>query len=399
MTIATKLTPLIVLIVLFLAPSIPAKIGPGGTVRTICLGDVIDQYGGFNSFVVIRTDPAIDTTLVPSRPTYSGLNVVIRNMRIYMPRTYDLLVENYDLVLTSDMDQEVFKARWILWLSDSVTDGGCDLLWLGSIVHFGKDTIDWRGTTLAEILPVNPTEPYDTSGSFRVIIEMHDEPLMEALPWERAPPLANLHTESPKQGSQLWATIKHPKAYPLMTHWKIGEGAVLCFASKSPGGVEPWVRDWDYYQQAMIYLVYRTAGKELPGDPLLYHKLLSGFSEYKQMNSMVLSLFSFIETFGGRVDRLYQRLDELAVEKGHADDAYMESSFDECLEIMSEIKAEQHSLIEASLKERDTALLWVHITEWCATTAALILGSMLVWALMIRRSLYRDIEATRIQPG
>lgn len=387
-------TPLILVLLAF--PLIDAGTGPEGTVRAICLGDVIDQYGGFNSFVVMRTDPAIETTLIPSRPDYCTPNVARRNMRIYMPRTYDLLIQNFEVIVTSDMDRSVFDSRWIRWLSDSVTDSGCGILWLGAIVQFGLATIDWRGTTLAEILPSGPVDVYTLDGSFRVVIEREDEVLMEVLPWERAPPLANINTQVPKEGSQLWATINHPQRYPLMTYWEIGQGAALCFASKFPNGVRPWTRDWDHFAQAVIYLVYRTTDKDLPGDPLLHRNLLTSFQDYEQMNSMVISLFSFIEMFGGRADALYERLDEIVAEKGRAEEIYMEGGFEDCWNIMAQIKVEQFSVMKASLEARDSALLWVHITEWCAITGTSILGGILVWALMVRRRLYRDVEVTRM---
>ncbi len=389
---AMRVTSLILLLVAL--PTIGARVGPGGTVRAICFGDVIDQYGGFNSFVVIRTDPAIDTTLVPSRPGYLGsYDAALRNMRMYMTRNYATLIQEQDLILTSDADRTVFTTQWIDWLVRSVTDGGLGLEWLGSIASSSFES--WEGTTLAEIAPTSPGKEYDVSGSFRVEVEKEDEVLMDALPWERAPPLANINTQIPKRGSEVWARIEHPDRHPLITHWEIGEGVVICFASKFPNGVVPWAREWGYFPQAMIYLVYRTAEKELPRDPLLFQNLLSGFYEYEQMNSMVVSLFSFIERFGGRVDSLYERLDEIAADKAGADDVYMEGRFEECLDIMAEIKEEQYSVMEASFKARDTALFWVHVTEWCATTGALILGGMLVWALMIRRKLYRDVEVTR----
>lgn len=43
------------------------RIGPGGKVRVFCFGDVIEQYGSFNSYAVIQIDPAVETTLVPTR--------------------------------------------------------------------------------------------------------------------------------------------------------------------------------------------------------------------------------------------------------------------------------------------------------------------------------------------
>ncbi len=92
-----------------------AKTRPGGRIRVICFGDVIEQYGGFNSYVVINTDPAIAATLVPSRGDFLGsYKDATRNMRMYMPRSYSLLTSDYDLIFTSDADRAVFDFWWTL---------------------------------------------------------------------------------------------------------------------------------------------------------------------------------------------------------------------------------------------------------------------------------------------
>lgn len=61
------------------------RVGPEGRVRMLALGDVIDQYGGYNSFTIVRFDPAISYTPVPSRPDYVTPSIAQRNLRIYMP--------------------------------------------------------------------------------------------------------------------------------------------------------------------------------------------------------------------------------------------------------------------------------------------------------------------------
>lgn len=375
--------------------STSAKVGPEGKIRAICFGDVIDQYGGFNSFVVIRTDPAIEATLVPSRPDYVGsYENAWRNMRIYMPRGYSRLVQDEDLIITSDADRRVFTAVWIDWMTKSVTENGLGLEWLGSIASSSFES--WEGTTLAEIAPVLPAPELDISGPFRLVVEDPEEPLMKALPWDKSPPLANINTQVPRDGSSVWAVIDHPKRYPFMTFWKAGMGGVLCFSSKFPNGVMPWSRDWSFFPEAMVFMTYRTAGKKLPQDPYLFKRVLSSLSDYEQRKSFIYSLFSFVEEFGGRVDRLWERMDAIDSKKSEADAAYLRGDYEECLDLLSELKDEENSLTEASMAAKNTALLWVYVTEWCVSTGALFAGGFLIWTLMIRRRLYKEVAVTRL---
>ena len=254
------------------------RAGPDGRTRIICLGDIIQQYGTYNSFTVISYDPAIRTTMIPSRPDYlGGYDHAYRNMRMYMPRTYIGLVEDYDLILMSDADRLVFKSEWISWLSNSVPEDGLGLLWLGSIVE--EVSVGWDDTTLAETLPAAQAPgQYTRTQTFWLGIIDRDEVLMQALPWEKTPALANVNAQVPKDGSELWAEVHSSwETHPLITHWENGKGSALNFASKFPVGVQPWADDWNLFPQAMVYLAYRTADKALPDDPLMFQTVMSAF--------------------------------------------------------------------------------------------------------------------------
>ena len=392
---ASGLWFLIIVAGLAMPPLSSARTGPEGRVRPICFGDVIDQYGGFNSFVVIRIDPAIEPTLVPSRPDYLGsYENAWRNMRIYMPRNYKRLTEDYDLIITSDADRMVFRTEWIDWLTRSVTDGGLSLEWLGSIASSNFQS--WEGTTLAGIAPVDSDLELDISGPFRVKIRDWEEPLMKSLPWEETPPLNNLNTQIPKEGSRVWAVTDHPSGYPLMTYWKAGEGSVLCFASKFPNGVSSWARDWDFFPESMIYLVYRTVDRDLPMDPATFHHAISSFGEYAERSSTVYSIFAFVEKFGGRFNKLYRRVDEVADIKASADLAYLNGEYEECLALMARAKTQQKSIMQEAMEAKDRALFWVYVTEWCALTSTFLISGTIIWHLMVRRRLYREVGVSRM---
>ena len=365
-------------------------------VRTICFGDVIDQYGGFNSFVVIRTDPAIDATLVPSRPDFLGSRErAYRNMRVYMPRSYDRLVRDYDLIVSSDADRSVFRTDWIDWIAKSVEEGGLGLEWLGSIE--AANFPSWEGTVVTEVLPCEQAPDLNVFGSFKVIIKDHDDPLMRVLDWQKTPPLVNINTQLPKQGSSVLALTTHPKGYPLITYWSIGRGSALCFASKFPVGVTYWCRDWNYFPEAMIFLSYRTVGRPIPENAALFSELISEFGEYDQRKSMVMSAISFVEKFGGRADKLYEQIAEMGRKKSAAEEVYLSGDYGSALDQMRAIRNDQQELIRDAMKTKDAALLWVYATEWCALTATTLLCAVVLWTLMVKRRLYREVSTSRLR--
>ncbi len=375
------------------------RVGPQGRVRTICFGDVIDQYAGYNSFTIIQVDPAIDTTLIPSRPDYvGGIDNARRNMRIYMPRTYDRLVRDHDVILTSDADSSVFRSDWISWMADSVRKGGLGFLWLGSLRASNFE--GWDGTTLIEISATDPAPgDYTLNGPFGVRITDREEPLMGALPWDRAPPLANLNSQVPKEGSVVWARVidLRKSNLPLMTFWNVGEGVTLNFASKFPNGVMPWSKDWDLFPQAMMYLVYRVAEKDLPEDPMLFERVMNSFIMFDEADSLLQSLIEWVERFGGSTRKLHESLEELGETKRIAEGEYLSGEIQQAIETLERARAEQDSVRDSAMKAKDQALLWVYVIEWCSLVATSMVTGFVVWSLMVRRRLYREVGVSRLQ--
>jgi hypothetical protein len=181
-----------------------------------------------------------------------------------------------------------------------------------------------------------------------------------------------------------------------MTYWTIGEGAVLNFASKFPNGVRVWAEDWDLFPQAMIYLTYRVSDKKLPDDPFLFLNIINGFIEFTETTSLIESMLEWVETFGGNTQRLRDRVGELGAVKLGAEDAYMGGSFVQAHDILADAKAEQAALRVAVSRAKDEALFWIYVTEWFALTGTFLISSYVLWSLMVRRKLYRDVGVSRL---
>ena len=50
---------------------------------------------------------------------------------------------------------------------------------------------------------------------------------------------------------------------------------------------------------------------------------------------------------------------------------------------------------EASVQAKDAVLFWVYIIEWATVSATSAVVGVVVWALMVRKRLYREVEMTR----
>jgi hypothetical protein len=312
-----------------------------------------------------------------------------------MPRNYQNLVDSYDLILSSDADRTVFTADWISWMHRGVTDG-VDVLWLGSIGRKPSQIdLDWSITTLADVLPAVTSNEFYVYGVFRVVIEDEEEKLMGALPWESSPPLANLDLQIPRDGARTWAVTENPSRWPLMSFWEVG-GSVLCFASKFPNGVMPWSDGWSLFPQAMIYMVYRISGRSLPEDHVMFQRLTTEFSDYQTYSAILSSLLSFIDQFGGNVAGLYRNMDQIGELKSKANALYLGEEYDESLRLIEQARQKQSDLIEEGLSEKDRALIWIYLLEWCVVTSTLLLSGTVLWSLMVKRRLYSEVGQTKL---
>ncbi len=369
-----------------------------GRVRVLCLGDIVDQYGDRNTFAIVQIDPAISVTLVPTRSDYAvgGIAEVWRLMRLYLPRTYEGLAQGYDVVMTSDTDRTIFRPEWIGWMSDSVREGGLGLLWLGFISS--PNFPSWADTTIGDLLPAAPGSRMSIHGTFYLVATDREEPLVNSLDWEASPPLKIINTQVAKDGARTWFQLDTPEAYPLMTYWDIGSGAALNFAGHFPDGARPWSEGWRYFPQAMMFLVYRVDGRELPEDASLFEVLMGTYARTGVRDSLIESMLSWVETFGGNTKPLYEKLGEIRETEHLSEEAYMEGSWNLALDILEDVEIAQSSMRSEVVRAKDRALLWIYAIEWCTLLATFMISTFGVWNLMIRRRLYREAGISRLSP-
>ncbi len=51
-----------------------------------------------------------------------------------------------------------------------------------------------------------------------------------------------------------------------------------------------------------------------------------------------------------------------------------------------------------SVRIRRRALMWIYLTEWLVVTGTAMFCGFVLWTLMVKRRLYREIETTKLAP-
>ena len=75
---------------------------------------------------------------------------------------------------------------------------------------------------------------------------------------------------------------------------------------------------------------------------------------------------------------------------------YIELRFDEVTELYDEIIDLLGVLEQEAIELKERALLWVYLIEWLAVTGVSMVTAFVLWSLMVRRRLYREVGATRM---
>ena len=77
---------------------------------------------------------------------------------------------------------------------------------------------------------------------------------------------------------------------------------------------------------------------------------------------------------------------------------YMNHEYEGASNKINEIDERITELHEETIRLKDRALFWIYMVEWAVTTGSGLLAGFVLWTLMVKRRLYRDVGATRMTP-
>jgi hypothetical protein len=222
-----------------------------------------------------------------------------------------------------------------------------------------------------------------------------DNPLLSVFDWEKGPHFFALNTVNRRQGATVLAR-SDPEERLLMTYWEIGEGSVLAFLST--WGL-PWGNElvrWEYFVDFSADMVYYSAGIGIP-DPVIVHEIRMLFEDFHLAKSLVSSILEFVEMLGGGPSEVRQTFEALVQRRSEAEDLYIEQDYTSCQQEMSTLVEEMNSLNEAAVRAKDAAFFWIYLTEWSAITGTLMFSGYILYAVMIRRMLYKEVVSSRLE--
>jgi hypothetical protein len=351
-------------------------------------------------------DPMIREPFLDVHPvfTFKGLydeEVIRRSVRLYMPRTYEELVARYGVLGLNYNDPKYFTAKQIKWLSDAILEGSRGLAFYG---HGANHYSAWLDTTIAEVLPVEKLEIFKGTGVVWIEILKPENPFISSIPWSEAGwhgCFEGCTNVKAKTGSEVLAEKaggSYGTATPFITWWEVGEGRCLAitgyFKSLENSG-NPFT-SWEYYPDFVRNYHLYAGEREIPSDPVMLHRITVALEECQFVRGMLISLTEFVSSFGGNPNLLYDRLDLAEEQYEEVFDRYLEYEFEESLSITQDMLVDLEGSMVLAMELKNRTMLWIYLIQWSVLTCTGVLSGTIVWILMVRRRLYREVEITKL---
>ncbi len=357
-----------------------------------------------NALMITRQDPRFDLHAVIPPLTYErtmdDLEYSKRLARIYMPRSYGDLVENTDLLII-EVDTRAFTPENHAWFRDAVIDDGLGFVMGGGSQGFGANEpfTNWCETHVNEILPVDCYFGQRHSKDYLVRLRVAEpgNELAASIPWESSPLYYPCNVITARLGCVPLVVSDDQKETLIYFYWDVGKGRSV--GVQNTGGAFCRGFDiWEYYPDTVLNTFYYAAAFSIPEDVALMHELRASWHRIHIEKSLLYGLMEFADNFGASVLTIENRMRDVDVLKRSSDSLYMDEDYAAALGKMGEALCELEDLQGLAVRLKDRALLWIYTIEWFAVLSALMVSGFILWTLMVRRAIYREVKTTQAPP-
>jgi len=391
---------LILVLSLTFSPTVDSKVDPqSNRIRLMLIGECTRYHPYF--VTLIPTDPKIDLVAVITAGDLATPKETKRYLRVFMPRTRDRFLQGLDVVELFDFVPWVLESKHIEWIHEAVKDHGFGMVlvemgWYPSYAggHTSNDPEAWMSTVLYRAYPVDLiVGRQNKPSSYFEIVQETPVVSMPGFEKTRLGGVAGLTI--PRPGSTVHARYRAGKEAAIVST-RYGQGVTLTLPTGWDVIALDVQRNWKYFVDFVLNHIYFVADVPVPEDPELAHSVRALLGSYVEQKSLTVSFIDFIERFGANTLPLQKRLAELDEEKKEAERLYLESRYEESRDAIAAVIAQFVEMEEESVRIRKRALMWIYITEWIAVTGTSLLCTFVLWTLMVKKRLYREVETTRL---
>ncbi len=365
-----------------------------------------------------EADPLVDYLLIPTDiDVMAGQGVAgqrvmedawRRYIRIYFPKTRNALMESFEFIAFPDGYIEPFTPSQQADIRYAMENG------VGAFVTMGGDLSGpsykaypgWKNSVLCDLLPVQLTDNMRQDGApFRIRVAKNDPQVLSmfvVFGIERLSGSGFTYLY-PKAGVTIWGKMASsglPVGAPgdWLVSWQTGSRGGLFWAVADDLDHAWWSpRTNDYGMDIFLNILLYSTGRRLPQDISMLHELRNRYWRYNEERLLLYSLLEFVDRFGGNTASIEQRITGVDDLKEASFARYREQDYEAAWNTIDRALAQILSAANDAMKLKDRALLWVYITEWLAVTGTFFACGFVVYSLLVRRKLYKEVGVTRAE--
>jgi len=372
-----------------------------GRIGVLYVGDYPVRAAPFS---IMGSDPLFKMLFVPASSRGFGgweLEDVMRSIRLYMPRTPVEISTNFDVIVLSDANS-LLVSRYIDLMARAVSEDGLGLFMSGGAESFGGSSSQpsWGQTAIGQLLPTDDIPGVWVEYVVRMVITNHDYELIKSLPWDMNDPTLSAPIKwhhnpvTRKPGAeQLAHVVVTSGNHPLMVTWRLEKSRVFALTSEIHRFWEG--EQWDYGYDLGCNLMIHLDDRPVPQDIQLVHAARSKMIRTTTRRALLMALLDFTEAFGANTKRMIPLFEEMDEAISQAGRYYLELHFDEMLQEYGQVESIMVEAEQEAVKLKNETLMWVHITEWLVVTGTAMTVGAVLWTLMVKRKLYKQVAVTR----
>jgi hypothetical protein len=192
--------------------------------------------------------------------------------------------------------------------------------------------------------------------------------------------------------------IKHAPPFSLSWDYGSGKSTVVCEWFGHPfwsdyGDLEQQSEN-PYAEELFVNILLDVTGRPIFEDVIVIHSVKENFKEYRIRKGNLISVIDFAYNFGANLVEIEDEIDRMEEEKRRADEEYLQGNYEESSTIISDAVADLQAAFDRTIVLKNRALFSVYISEWLAVTGTLVISGSVVYQIMIRRRIYREVGTT-----
>jgi hypothetical protein len=386
---------LFIILLAYQASAMSPRRSEEGKVRVLYIGEPLGSRGAFRYML---QDPFFDLTPVQAFTWLYDEETVQRSVRKYMPRRYSELVERYDVISLVYAHRHAFKDKTIRWLRDAVVDDGLGMCLAGSRRFYYQDWLQL--SLIGEVMPVEATKDGPVEMQCRIRALVPENPLMVSLPWSSIGghgSFAGFNPVKVKAGAEALAMLETPfgSGNPGLVWWDVGEGRSVTGTAHYVSGDNPFL-DWEFFPDYGSNILLFVADVGIPPDHVIIHRIRNALWNLRNQRSLLVPISEFISKLGGNPTPVEAILNQVNGQRRDVDRMYLAYDFEGSLRLTNQLGTDLEGAIDLAYRIKDKTIFWIYMVEWSVLTGTSMVTGFIVWGLMVKRRLYREVRTTRL---